>query len=438
MKNLIATVALVSLSTTLFAQKYGPTPADSLKCLESLSLLQTFVKQKSYDEALPYWEQAFTICPAASKNIYIYGVQIFRKRVKSAADDAQRKERVDSMMMIYDTRITHFNQECFVLGRKGVDMQRYQKEDIEAVYNTLKRSIDGCANKSEAPIISSYYKALYDMFKAEKVEKELLLTEYVRLQKIIDFNVEKNCGKGDAKKDKRCKQYQAAGEKMNDVFFRIAECPEIEDIISKMMTAASADMEVCKSALKILTKKGCDGEDIYREVAECVHVDSPTHESAYALGIIYTKKKDFSGALKYMEEAINLCDGCADVEKYFEKAGQVASAMGAVGKVRGFANQLLKVNPNNGEAYILLGDAVVAKYGKCGDEVQDWGVNWLAYDYYSKAKAVDSGVVAKAQKRMGGCRTRFPEKSKAFFHELKAGESISVTCVGGETTVRTK
>ncbi len=438
MKNLIATLVLVSLSTTLFAQKYGPTPADSLKCLESLSLMQTFVKQKSHDEALPHWKAAYTTCPAASKNIYIYGVQIYRKRIKSAADDVEKKARVDSMMMIYDSRITHFGQECFVLGRKGVDMQRYMKEDVEGVYNTLKKSVDGCENKTEAPVLSAYYKALYDAFKAEKVEKELLLTEYVRLQKIIDANLMKNCGKDDAKKDKRCKQYRGAGEKVNEVFFRVAECPEIEGIVTKMVAENPGDVEVCKGALKVLDKKGCDESDVYRQVAECVHNDSPTHESAYSLGKIYVKQKSFKKAAGFMDQAVELCKDCPNAEKYMEKAGQTASAMGMISNVNEYANKLLEMNPNSGEAYVLKAGVVAAKIGKCGDNKENWCAAWRAYDLYAKAKAVDSSVASKAQQRMASCRASWPVKKDMFFEGLAEGQAITCTCVGGSTTARAK
>lgn len=441
MKNLIATVALVALSTTAFSQsKYGANAVDSLECIKSLSLMQTFVKQKAYEDALAPWKTAFSICPAASKNIYIYGVKIFRHRIKNATDDAVKKELIDSLFMIYDARITNFDQAGFVNGRKGIDMQRYAKEEVESSYNTLKSSIDASELKSEAPVISAYYKAIYDMFKAEKLEKALLLTEYVRLQKLIDANIEKNCGKDVPKLDKRCTQYKASGEKMNQVFFRVAECPEIEDIITNMMAEKPGDTEVCKAALKILSKKGCDESDVYREVAECVHVDSPTYGSAYALGIIYAKKKQYSKALQYMKEAIALCDGCADQEKYFEKAGQIASAMGATGQVRTFANQLLKVNPKNGEAYILIGNAIAAKIGKCDSRIQNWAVNWLAYDYYAKAKGIDSSVASKASARMSSCRARFPEKTKMFFVEIEEGQTIKVTCGGlnESTTARAK
>ena len=441
MKSLLVTVICAAFTITGYAQngKYGANPTDSSECRKALSVMQSFMKQKDIKSAYPHWKTAYTLCPAASKNIYIYGVKIFKDRIKNAKDAGRKKELADSLYMIYDSRVQHFGKACYVNGRKGMDMQRYSPDEVEMIYNTLKSSVDECGEKSEAYVISSYYKALYDMYKEEKADKEALLTEYVKLTKLVDANLTRlQCDEADKKCQKKRGYYEGAMDKMNQVFFRVAECPEIEEIITKMMSENQGDVEVCKSALKILNKKGCDGSDIYRQVAECVHKDQPTHESGYSLGIIYAKKKQFSQALDYMKEAIELCTDCPDKEKYLEKAGQTASAMGSVSQVRSFANQLLKLNPNNGEAYILIGNSIASK--NCDDPVQKWAVNWLAYDYYAKAKALDSGAAAKAQQRMNSCAARFPTKSEVFFHELKPGDKVQVTCGGlnESTTVRVK
>lgn len=437
-KNLLTIAALVALSTTTLGQgKYGATPEDSVKCRQSLSLLQEFAKQKDFKQAYTHWLDAFTTCPSASKNIYIYGTRIFRSRIKNAEGDA-KKVLADSLMMLYDQRIAHFGQECYVKGRKGIDMQRFLRDNKEDIYNTLKESVDGCQNKTEAPVISAYYKSIYDMFKKEKVEKALLLTEYVRLKAIVDANLTKNCNQGNAKQDKKCDQYNKALGKMNEVFFRVAECPEIEDIAKKIVAENPGDVETCKSMLTVLDKKGCDGSDTYREVAECVHNDSPTHESAYSLGKIYAKKKSFAKALEYFKQAIELCVDCPEQEKYLEKAGQTASALGRVSEVNGFADKMLALNPNNGEAYILKGNALAARIGKCDGDVENWCAAWRAYDIFAKAKSLDSSVAAKAGKRMGSARARFPEKQKMFFQNLTEGQSVSCGCVGGSTTARAK
>jgi tetratricopeptide (TPR) repeat protein len=430
-RNLIALLALVAFSIGANAQsKYGPTPEDSVTCLEQLSLLQEFMKQNDYEAAYRSWKKAFAICPSASKNIYIYGPQIFQDRITKAKDDEPRVQVLtDSLYMVYDSRIEHFGKKCYVLGRKGMDMMRYSSADVEGYYSTLKTSVEECGVKSEAYVLSSYYSAIYNMYQSEKVEKDLLLTEYVVVMAYVDQNLAKYSG-GDAKTEKKRSYYEAAQEKINEVFFKVAECPEIENIMDKLIAASPDDMELKKSALQIFDKQGCTESEVYLDVAGKVHDVEPTHESAYALGMIYAKKKSFSKALDYMKQALDLCVDCPEKGKYLEKAGQIASASGSHGAARGYANQMLQLDPNNSEAYVLIGNAIAASASGC-EKPQNWGVNWLAYDYYSKAGATS---------RMNSCAARFPSKSDAFFYQLSEGQTFKVECNGlnESTTVRTK
>ena len=117
----------------------------------------------------------------------------------------------------------------------------------------------------------------------------------------------------------------------------------------------------------------------------------------------------------------------------------MASSLGKTGKAQGFANQLLKINPNNGTAYIIKGDLIRKKSGACtADKLNGVSVYWLAADYYSKAKAVDSSekVKATANKRLAICARQYPTKEDLFFIGLKAGDTYTVPCIGEKTTIR--
>lgn len=429
-KTLMLLLAVVAFSNVSYSQsKYGANPEDSLSCLENLSLLQEFMKQSDYESAYRAWNKVYTLCPGSSKNIYIYGTQIFNHRIGAEKNEAVKTAQIDSLYTVYDRRVEYFAKGCYVMGRKGMDMMRFSPDDVEGYYTTLKGSVDECGVKSEAYVLSSYYSAIYNMYKAEKLEKEILLTEYVEVMGHIDQNLANLTGT-DKKTETKRSYYEAAKTSVNDNFFKVAECPEIESIMSKLIEESPEDFDLKKSALKIFDKKDCSDSPVYLQVAESVHRQEPSHESAYSLGMIYAKKKQFSKALDYLKEAIELCVDCPEQTKYLEKAGQIASAAGSHGTARSYANKLLQLDPGNSDAYVLIGNAIAAS-GKGCAEPQSWGVNWLAYDYYAKAGA---------KSRMNQCAARFPTKSKAFFYQLNAGQSFKVDCNGlsESTTVRTQ
>ena len=62
-----------------------------------------------------------------SKNIYIYGVRIYRDRIAKGSNESIKAGALDTLMLIYDKRIEYFGQEGLTLGRKGLDLFKYDR-----------------------------------------------------------------------------------------------------------------------------------------------------------------------------------------------------------------------------------------------------------------------------------------------------------------------
>ena len=435
-------VALVSITNAVSAQgKYGATPEDSVQCVQCLSLYQEFMKQKAYTDALPHLRCATTVCPASSKKMYLDLAKVRKYQLAKEKDAATQSLLADSLYQAYDMRIASFGQRTYVLGRKGVDMLKYTPDRAQEIYATLKESVDGRKEKSEAGPLAAYYQVLYNLYQNGEATKEQMLEEYLRIMGYVEANMANTGGGEDGEdgEDAGTNYYELARNNINELFFQVADCADIGSIVGKLMGERPDDAELHERLLKVMNTKECTEEPSYLPLAEKVHKAKPSSESAYGLGLYLAKQRDMSGSLKYMKEAVDLCSDCTDRVKYLLKAGQVASAAGAHGQSRSFANQVLQVEPSNGEALILIGNAIAASASGCA-EPEVWGPNWLAYDYYQRAKSLDPGVADKASERMAACAARFPEQAKAFFHQLSEGQSFQVTCGGWNesTTVRVR
>ncbi|MBK6343254.1 MAG: hypothetical protein IPF41_11865 [Flavobacteriales bacterium] len=438
MKNLTKTILLsaaIGASANLFAQgKYGATPADSAECVKNISLFQESVKQGSYADAYGPYRKLIAVCPAYSKSLYQNGGKVLGDFITKEKDATRKARLIDSLLLNYDWRITHFGEKAFVLGRKGVDLQFYRPKDCKAAHDILKESIELGGARSEPATISAYYTALNCLYGEGAVTKEQMLSEYVRLSALI----EQNLADPNLKETDR-ELWIKSRDNVNGNFFRIAECKDIGSIADKLVQEKPDDLELKVRLLKVLNAKDCTEEKIYLKLATDVHKANPTSESAYSLGQSYVRAGNLSEASGYMMQAVELCTGCSDRVKYLLKAGQVASALGNHSKARSYANQVLQIEPKNGEALILIGNAIAAQAGGC--EVPDsWGAYWLAYDYYQRARSLDPSVSDKASERMGSCNARFPTKEELFFRNMKEGDSFQVGCGGlnESTTVRVK
>ena len=102
--------------------KFG---ADSVACIENLSLFREYFKQKSYADALNPWRWTFNNCPKSSGNIYKNGPKIIKARMN--IDPENKSAYIDTLMMIFDQRIQYFGKEGYVLGLKGYELIRVDK-----------------------------------------------------------------------------------------------------------------------------------------------------------------------------------------------------------------------------------------------------------------------------------------------------------------------
>lgn len=427
-------VTAMALAYTVSAQgKYGATAEDSVSCVQNLSMYQEFYGQKNYTDAYTPWAVAVRICPGSSKKMYVDGNIMLKNFIAKEKDQTRKKALIDSLYLVHDTRIANFGEEAFVMGRKGQDMLVYSPDDCKTTFDVLKNAVELGGARSEDVTLSAYYQALNCLYGKGEATKEQMLSDYVMVMGHIETNLAKDLS------ETVRGYWTKSRDDVNTLFFKVAECADIGRISEDMLKTNPDDNEMKERLLRILSAKDCTDEAIYLPLAEDVHRANPSAESAYSLAMYLVKRNDLAGAGKFLKEAIELCNGCPDKAKFLLKAGQVASAQGSHGSARGYANQVLQLEPKNGEAMLLIGDAVSSQAGSC-DVPEKWGVYWLAYDYYQKARSLDASVADKANDRMARTAAHFPAQGDAFFHQLTDGQSFQVTCGGlnESTTVRTK
>ena len=115
--------------------------------------------------------------------------------------------------------------------------------------------------------------------------------------------------------------------------------------------------------------------------------------------------------------------------------GLINYKQGNFPEARNNAYAALRINPNYGKAYILIGDLYAASAGRCNtndpNEIPG-AVYWAAADKSNKAAAVDPSVAADANSR----RSKLPGVSfeAAFKAGYNKGQSYRVGCWVQETT----
>ena len=444
----------VAMAGVMHAQddsKYGETPEQQAACKENLSLYETYYKQKNYDDAYPFWQNACEVCPPkVSQNMYIKGVNLLKRQMKAAVkakDNARAIALRDSVFMFYDLRIEHFpstskkpNNGCEVLGRKAMDWTSLNKKKLVEARPFFEESIACLEDLSSAATLNGYYSLLATVLnKAENPEDKQaaigdLLNEYLRLSDYIEAGRQRLVADGDSAK---AEKYVTTQKNLDEVFVQVANCDDMVPVLEGKLAANPDDLDTKKKALRLLNEKGCTDNDIFLPVAEAVYAIEKNADAAYSIGIQLAKKSEYASALPYFEEAVELCGDCPKAARNLMKAGQVAKNAGQVSKCIRYARKAAKADPGNGEPYLLIGDAVASKVSACSDSpLGGREVYWLATDYYQRAKSIDGDVARKANTKISQVEKSYPTIDDLFTYGITEGQSINIPCLGEKTTAR--
>jgi tetratricopeptide (TPR) repeat protein len=409
--------------------KYGH-GEDSIRCIRNLSLSHEYVKNRNYKDAVKFWRVAYNECPRGSKNIYIDGVRIYKRFIKETDDEVKQSAYVDTIMMIYDQRIKYYNQKGNVLGRKGVDLLRYRRNDpvyIEEAYNYLKESIELEETKSSYAVLATFITSSITLYKNDVFEAEQVVEDYAKVSEILDFLLKKkpnhrtlNRLKGDIDEN-----FAGSGA---------ASCEVLVDLFTEKYNENKDDAETLENIVGFLKDSECTETELYFNASASLHEIEPSAISASGLASMAMSNGNFKVADNYLRQAVEMeTDNVKKGEYYFNLA-YVHNQMGDKLEARKNALKAAELKENWGEPYIFIGNLYANSAGECSDIDLPNAIYWAAVDKFSKAKVVDPSVEERANKLISTYTQYYPNKENAFFLGINEGGSYKVACWINETT----
>jgi tetratricopeptide (TPR) repeat protein len=239
--------------------------------------------------------------------------------------------------------------------------------------------------------------------------------------------------------------YDKAKGNIETVFVAIADCADMVPVLEATVAASPDDMDLKVKVLRLLNKKECTDNALFLPVATSVYSVEPSAPAAYAIGIGFAKSNQLDSSFAYMEDAVNRCEDCSERVTYLLKTGQIASALGRSVTAKQYARQVLDLDSDNAEAYMLIGDAIAGSSSACDDgALGARSVFWVASDYYARAKNLDAELGDLANKKISNMAKQFPTVDDIFTFGKSAGGSFTVgnkpgcPCSGETTTIRVR
>ncbi len=423
--------------------KYGE---DSVKTITKLSLYQEFYNQwknqgyqsSTINDALNSWRYLFDKAPRVSENLYIHGIKMYRNLIQKAESADRKEELVDSLMMVYDRRLTYFpttssgkSQEGKILGYKGVDLYRYRPGKIDKVYNILKESVEKRGVNSQSAVLVYYFRTAIKKVEEGQAEKSLIVETYEQISNIIDHNLEKY-------KDSNSRYYSSWKTVQGNIensFEPWANCTDLISIYKKKFEKSPEDEDLLVKISSILDQKNCTDSELYFNVKTNLYKVDSTGDHAMDLARMHIEKKNYKQAADYLTEATQLYDSDVNKADAYKLLAKVDMFLKKYPTARKNAYNALELIPKDGSLYIMIGDMYAASAKKCGDnDLTSRVAYWAAVDKYQKAKNIDPTVADEANNKIREYSQYFPKKETIFFHDLNQGEKYQVNCWINETT----
>ncbi|MBM3435924.1 MAG: tetratricopeptide repeat protein, partial [Bacteroidetes bacterium] len=286
---------------------------------------------------------------------------------------------------------------------------------------------------SGGPAIIYYFRAAEKMVKNGKADSSLLVDIYDQTTEIIDHNLNTAQTAGDSK---GIANWENVKGNIELSFEPYATCKDLISIYSLKFNNTPNDVALLKKITKILDKKDCTDSELFFRATENLHKAEPSARTAELMAKMYIKREDYNKAAEYLLEAIKLYeDDNERADAHFFLAN-VYYQLKQLSSARAQCYEVLKVRPNEGKTYILIGDLYASSAKECGDnQLTERVAYWAAVDKYYKAKSVDPSVEELAITKINTFSQYFPATETIFFYDLKKGDSYTVGCWINETTI---
>ena len=418
---------------------------DNRDYMETFTLFNEAYKQNDFKSAIMPWRRLFKIYPISSVNIYIQGAKMYETLIEESKIRQEKDATLDTLMMIYDQRISHYNEKGTLSGRKGALWFKYNLPpaddllDAELVamfkkgYDFLNTAIQEEGVKVELPIIVLFMQASHSLLQMEAIPKSQMMKNY---EVSIDLLNKKEAAKSDES------DLESVRNTVEGIFGAsgAADCDALISIFTSQFNEKKNDLDFVKMMLRRLARASCDNSDLFFAASEQMYKLEPSPEAAYNMARMFGSKNDNERAKTYYKQAIEQeTDQTLLGSYYTEFAVFLKRIDNNLSETRNYLKKALAIDPGNCKANLIMGDIIVESVRSfSNDNFERSTVYWIAVDYYNKARSSEE-CMAEATKRVNTYSAYFPNNEDTFMLGLKDGDSYTVKGWINETTkVRTR
>lgn len=423
-------------------------PDDREQAENNYIFYKDLLKMKKYEDSYKHWIIAYTLAPSSNGRIkyqFDDGVAIYKEFYKNAETKEEKIAFMDSVMVVYDKRVECFGEDAYVAGRKAFDMYYYFKEfsDTDTMLSLFKKHMDVKGAQADYFVINPFTKLLVDGIADSTITIKEGQKYANLLLKAVAYGVD-NCVK-DCDAWKVVASYAPDRLESLEAIDGFYDCAYNMDKYYPLFLENPEDCETINMVYSRMLRGNCDPNDehlIAVKAAKDLLCKKQVAEGPLRLGFDAYQSGKYSSAVKHFKDFIAATEDNEKKIKYNMVIAKIYYRdLKNYPKSRQFARAALAINPNLGEAYILIGKLYASSGPICGPGT-GWDsqiVTWPAIDKWVKAKKVDSSVATEASNLISTYQKYMPSNEDVFFRpEINENDPFYVGCwIKEKTTVRT-
>lgn len=429
------------------------------ECMNNLSMFDSYVKSKKYDDAYGPWQIVREKCPKFNRAIYVHGEKILTHKIENSTG-AEQVAFIKDLMLLHDQSRENFESRYDlgeVLSDKANLAYKYRKElnvNNNKVYDMFDEAYQkDSKNFKSAKGLYTYFSLAVDIYNdgaKTPEDAQKVFNKYDDVNEIIEniiasytIKLNKYAEKEEAGETltKKEESYKASYESnieayesqilgsMDAKLGKMANCEVLIPLYQKDFEENKNNGVWLQRAMNRMYAKGCKEDPLFLKLVQQKNTIEPSADTAYYLYLLTDEQK-------YLDQTIALSTDPLKKAKLYKGLANELKSKGSYGKARQYYMEALKLNPSDGTPYLAIAAMYAKSANNCGDtNFNKRAVFWLAADEAEKAGRVDGRLRSVAAKTAASYRGSAPSKQEIFSCTC-SGTVIKIGCwIGRSVTV---
>lgn len=422
MKKIISVVALMTV-VLCNAQDGWNWGADTKASKGSWDYMVRLIESDKLVEAAQPCQWLLANTPDLNVGLYVYAEKIYKEKIKQEDNKDHLSVLHDSLLNIYDTRISLYGDEAKILNKKGKVAWAYlykDKSKHDELYSLYQKVYELNGAKAYDVNLFYYFSSASRQMKKGAIQENELLSLYNTLND--DLENRKIEAGDDEKNVNRIQKYQDKIDSELNKYVTL-DCDFVKrNYAPKFNSAPSVELAHKMHGLMKMEKE-CMTSELYLNVSKfLVKEEGESYGGLKNIGNIYYKLNNVDSAYVYYSRAIDVATDSVDIGNSKMDLALIDKQLGDKRKSITHIQEAIAYNPTlSGQGHTMIGDMYVESAGACseGDALQDRLIYIAAYNEYKKAGNVSKMNMAKSQ---------FPSMEEIFVRNHKVGDKMDTGC----------